>query len=335
MKYLLVVFLCCATACSDTAKKRTSFDSPDQGLDVTLDAGIDVATMPDTPDQSPDTPDMPIETSVGAIKVTTWNILCLRENPDAVFCNTDEFGNEFVRSPAQVEALREHALALGTDLLFLEEVENLAAVENLLPGWQVFEVGSSGQKIALAIAPGSSVNVRGVSELSELDLGSSTLRPGLVAQVDHDGISVRILAVHLKSGCQIGDLATANSSCSALRDQLAVLKSWITERESQNQPYMLVGDFNRTLENNDPFYLGLEDAAGKPLLRLTLGQRPSCWDHLLEAPSYPSFIDHIIMSPSIVAAWGAPAFDIYNYTETYPNAWLYVSDHCAITASFQ
>ncbi|MEZ4461959.1 MAG: hypothetical protein R3E66_20010 [bacterium] len=239
-----------------------------------------------------------------------------------------------MRSPEQVDALRDHALAIGTDLLFLEEVENLAAVQNLLPGWQVFEVGRSGQKIALAVPPGSSAVVREVSALEGLDLGSSTLRPGLDAQVDHGGIFVRVLAVHLKSGCQVGPLSAASPDCAALRDQLEVLGSWIQAREAANEPYMLVGDFNRTLENFDPFMLALEEAAGKPLFRTTAGQRPSCWDHLPAAPSYPSFIDHHIIAPTVVQAWGEPSLDIYNYTETYPNAWLYVSDHCAITASF-
>lgn len=346
MKYFLVLFLCLTISCADDVKKKTVTDLPDMGMDSAIDL-VDTPDQPvDTPDQPVDTPDLPIDTpdlppdmptnpSDGPIKVSTWNILCLREDADAAFCNTDDFGNEYIRSPQQVAALRQHAEALGTDILFLQEVESLAAVKNLLPGWEVFDAGSSGQKLAVAVPPSSPIQIREVTVLSELDLGSSQLRPGLVARVDHAGVSVRILAVHLKSGCQIAPFDTNNTNCGALRQQLEVLKDWIRAREAQNQPYMMVGDFNRTLEDNDPFYLGLEDAAGKPLYRSTVGARPDCWDHLPEAPSYPSFIDHHIVSPSVVTAWGTPTLNIYDYTETYAEAWMYVSDHCAITVSFE
>jgi len=342
LKYFLVLLFCFSMSCSDDVKKGSFSDLPDMGLDSAADSALDLRNdVDDEPDQAIDTPDQGIDAApdmpvftVGPIKITTWNILCLREIQEPAFCNTD-MGNEYVRSPEQVEALRLHAEAIGTDLLFLQEVETRAAVVNLLPGWEVFDIGTDGQKMAVAIAPGSTVKIREVSALTELSLGSSQLRQGLVALVDHAGVSVRILSVHLKSGCQVAPFESNNANCGALRDQLEVLKDWIREREAQNQPYMMVGDFNRTLEDNDPFMLGLEDAAGKPLYRTTVGQRPSCWDHFPDAPSYPSFIDHHIASPTVVAAWGTPTLNIYNYTETYPDAWLYVSDHCAITANFE
>lgn len=343
MKYLFVVSLFFLISCADDLKKKSSYDLPDQGIDSEIDSSPDQPSdVPDVPVDAPDVPidtpdvppDVPIEPSFGPIKVTTWNILCLRENSDPAYCNTDSFGNEFVRSPQQVLALGQHANAIGTDLLFLQEVESRAAVQNLLPGWQVFDVGNGGQNVALAVAPGSPVTVRDVSTLAELDLGYSQLRPGLVARIEHGGILVHILAVHLKSGCQVGYLGSNDSDCNVLRDQLAVLQDWVRERVAQNQPFMMVGDFNRTLEYNDPFMQALDEAAGQPLTRSTVGARPSCWDHLPGAPSYASFIDHHIVSPAVVAAWGTPVLNIYNYSETYPYAWEYVSDHCAITASF-
>lgn len=343
MKYLLILLVCFTVSCADDTKKKAFYDLPDQGMDVedfeTPDQSTNLpdqsTSLPDLeelPDQSPE-PDLPIES--GPIKITSWNVLCLREDPtEEAFCNTD-LGQSFLRSPEQLEAIRQHILAQDTDLLFLQEVENEAATENLLPDWDIHVIGEGSLKLALAVPPGSTAEVLNVSALTELDLGTSALRQGLVAEVEHAGVSVQIMSVHLKSGCQVAPFNSNTISCEELRQQLEILKTWVREREAQNQPYMLVGDFNRTMENFDPFIVELEGAAGKPLLRLTTGQRPSCWDHLPEAPSYPSFIDHQIVSPSLVDAWGTPTFDIYHFNETYPYAWLYISDHCPISSSFQ
>lgn len=343
MKYLFILLVCFTVSCADDTKKKSLNDLPDQGMDVEdfetpdqssnqPDQSSNLPDLEDLPDQSSE-PDLPVET--GPIKITSWNVLCLREDPtEETFCNTD-LGESFVRSPEQLEAIRQHILAQETDLLFLQEVENIAAVENLLPGWEVDVIGEGSLKLALARPPSSTVEVLNVSALTELDLGTTALRQGLVAQIEHAGTTAHIMSVHLKSGCQVAPFDSPSNSCAELRQQLEVLKTWVQERESQNQPYMLVGDFNRTMENFDPFIVELEGAAGRPLLRLTTGQRPSCWDHLPEAPSYPSFIDHQIVSPSLVDAWGTPTLDIYQFNETYPYAWLYISDHCPISSSFE
>ena len=268
------------------------------------------------------------------MSITSWNIVCLRETPEPAFCNSDRFGDNYVRSAEQVEALRQHAQAIGTDILFLQEIENLAAVQGLLPGWEVTTVGTAGQNQAVAVSPDSKASVRGVSVFLDLGLSSDTLRPGLAAVIDYAGASVHVLAVHLKSGCQRDQLESNDSDCRTLRQQLDVVVDWVDARESRGQPYLLVGDFNRQLENDDPFMLALSQAASQPLYRTTVGARPTCWDHLQGAPSYRTFIDHHIASASVVAAWGLPTLEIYNYTEEYPDAWEYVSDHCPITATF-
>ena len=323
MRYLIIILLFCA-ACSDDATKVA--DEVDLGQ---MDASENVSLEPDMEL----TEDMAEPLDIPPISITSWNIVCLRETPEPAFCNGDRVGGNYVRSPEQVQALATHAAAVGTDVFLLQEVENVAAVENILPDWDITTVGTAGQNQAIAINPASGVEL--VSILSLVDLAVTTnSRQGLAAVIEHSGTQVHILGVHLKAGCARDRLQSNDSDCRTLRQQLQVVQDWIEGRESREQPYLIVGDFNRVFDDSDSFLQSLNAVAGDDLYITTTGLRPTCWDHLQGAPSYDDFIDHHIVSQELISTWGTPEFSIYNYSETYSRAWEYVSDHCPITATF-
>ncbi len=336
-------------SCSDTPSKGFGFEQDTEDMskgNFDMADTTDMADLPGTPDigvqdlgndasiePDLDSPDLPVDPNVGPISITSWNIVCLRDTPEAAFCNSDGFGGNFVRGPNEIAALASHASAVGTDIFLLQEIENTVAVENILPGWNITTVGTAALNQAIAINPATDIELLGISSVVDLAVTNSA-RQGLHAVIKHDQTQVHILGVHLKSGCARDPLQSQDFDCQILREQLRVIQGWIEDREARNQPYMIVGDFNRVLGNNDDFLQGLNAVATGGLHITTTGLRPTCWDHVAGAPSYNSFIDHHVLSDDLVALWGQPTLSIYNYTETYLDAWEYISDHCPVTAVF-
>src|SRR5690606_23599696 len=61
---------------------------------------------------------------------------------------------------------------------------------------------------------------------------------------------LRILGVHLKSGCSEGPITNPSSDedCPALALQLPYLKAWIVEAAAKPESFAVIGDFNRRLD---------------------------------------------------------------------------------------
>ena len=157
------------------------------------------------------------------------------------------------RTQADLDALARTAQALHTtrrvDVVALQEVDGPEAARQVFrQGWKLdcFERRAHPQKVGFAIREG--VPYRCNSELSDLDVdGSSragadlTLYPGTAREV-------RLLNVHLKSGCFRGDLDRAFSPCRGLQRQAPVVEAWIDQRVREGVAFAVLGDFNRHLD---------------------------------------------------------------------------------------
>ena len=138
--------------------------------------------------------------------------------------------------------------------------------------------------------------------------------------------SLRILAVHLKTGCNNGRLTRSRGrSCRELRTQIAPLRAWIAARQQEGVPFIVLGDFNRHMDGKDQLWGALQHAA--PLLRATEGRSSPCWGG-------ESFIDHI-MAGGDARSWMQPAtLKVLTYRET-GDAWKdRLSDHCPVSVMF-
>src|ERR1044072_8925944 len=58
---------------------------------------------------------------------------------------------------------------------------------------------------------------------------------------------LRLLSVHLKSGCARDALDANKPSCMELARQIPALESWIDEQAREKRPFAVLGDFNRDL----------------------------------------------------------------------------------------
>jgi endonuclease/exonuclease/phosphatase family metal-dependent hydrolase len=135
--------------------------------------------------------------------------------------------------------------------------------------------------------------------------------------------SLRVLAVHLKQGCQRRVYGRSPQiTCVTLMSQLDVVAQWIAARRDEGSPFLVLGDFNRDFDKNDPFIRTID--APTPLTRATEGFSSPCWGH-------ESFIDHILIGGP-ARAWVLPnTLRVLTYRETDP-AWKErLSDHCPVS----
>lgn len=278
-----------------------------------------------------DIPGQAAPPAAAPLRIASWNLEHLAAR-DGEGCRP--------RREADYAALRRHAAALGADAVAFQEVENRAAAERVFPPshWRVViekrdasvQGGCRGlpgqtlraQKVGFAVRRG--VVFERQDDLAELGLGRRGLRSGVDIVIGKGRL--RLLAVHLKSGCNSGRTAT-DRDCDTLFAQLPVLERWIDARAAEPVPFAVLGDWNRRLASRgDAFWTAIDDA--EPLnadLTLAAGrQRATC------KARYREFIDHIATDRRATDATVAGSFAEFTYG--LPEA-QHPSDHCPVTLS--
>lgn len=279
------------------------------------------------------------------ITLATWNLEWLMTpatyqelkatcTPEAVPSNKRGFpctpGRESVpaRTAADYDALAHIATGLAADVVALQEVDGPEAAATVFrAGWQpaCFTSRLHPQKTGFVVRTGipfacneefMALDVDGMSR-SGADI---TLYPGTPR-------AMRLLAVHLKSGCFAGTLANApaGSVCATLRRQIPVLEQWVDARAAAHERFAVLGDFNRRLELDAALDAGQDEAqpnavfralsdnqpAGAVLVRGTAGQPHVRCSPLDNHP--PGSIDNILVSQSLTAlahvTWTRVTFD--------------------------
>lgn len=253
-----------------------------------------------------------------SITLTDWNLNWLSiEHAASVPADQP------ARTPAGFAALAAIARQLNSDIFAFEEVDGLSAAQAVFdPKRYNFEIagGSELQRVGMAIRKGIAYERH--EDLHALDVGVDSLnhhlRAGLDVTLHLDGGDLRVLVVHLKSGC-FTDYSQSDA-CPQLEAQLPVLLDWIKARLAANEAYIVTGDFNRRFARNDSFWKALNsvdrmtDAAGTT--------RPACYNGL-----YSKFIDHVVAGSKAQAR--ISAFHEYVYPEnTDKNQ---ISDHCPVS----
>lgn len=237
------------------------------------------------------------------------------------------------RTEADYAKLRTYVDRLGADVVAFAEVENKRAAERVFAPTRyriVIErrepkgpAGTCGpenkqrfeaQKAGFAVR--RDLRFRRSSDLTALQLGDSRLRGGVDILLK-DRVPVRLLAVHLKSGCFSGD-NPANDACPKLFGQLPVLARWVGERTKARQPFVILGDWNRRLASpGDQVFVTLNRIT--PLTLADAGQKAHCQSR------YPDFIDHIVMGGGAAARLVPGSFAEQLYDEPDGQG---PSDHC-------
>ncbi len=271
-------------------------------------------------------PMAPAASAQAAVRFSTWNMEWLTQRgtglPEDAAPKRDD----------DVATLAGYASRLAPTVAALEEVDDAALVARIFPAqrYQVLITGDAVvQKVALVVARG--VSVERHPDLTALDVTPPSaqhhLRSGLDATLTLDGVAVRVLAVHLKSGCFEGALQTSpRPACQALAAQLPVLQAWIAARAAERVPFVVLGDFNRRLKPQDLLLQGLEQAA--PIRVATAGHASPCWGG-------EDFIDQILLGGP-AADWVVPdSLRVMVYRETAPEMKERLSDHCPVSIALR
>jgi endonuclease/exonuclease/phosphatase family metal-dependent hydrolase len=277
----------------------------------------------------------PVSAAGPVLRLATWNIEHLAA-ADGAGCRP--------RTQADYRELRAVAEELDADIIAVQEVQNAAALARVFdPAVYAHVVsarpehgrddcrGMPGQR-RLAQRTGFAIH-RARLARQGLDyrvlpafreLGEGGRRWGVRIQIeDRDGPLLELMSIHLKSGCAYNrlDRDVRRHQCEILIRQRGVLEEWIDARAEADTPFVVLGDFNRQLDQrNDHFWIDIDDGEvcdWRP--DPTLGRRckpgstrrdPDADLVLAGAgrpfpypynPRYPYAIDHIVL--------GGPAAD--------------------------
>lgn len=203
------------------------------------------------------------------LRIASWNVEHLA-TADGTGCRP--------RTEADYAALRDYVATLDADVIAFQEVESVQAAERVFDPL-VYRIviearagsdrqsqcrGREGlfirsQKVGFAVR--RDLDMQRNDDVSSLQLGDPDLRSGVDIRVTPTGgRPVRLLAVHLKSGCASG---TDNAACPVLFQQVPIVEAWIDARADEPVDAVVLGDFNRRLATpGDPVWSEWDD--GEP-----------------------------------------------------------------------
>jgi predicted secreted acid phosphatase/endonuclease/exonuclease/phosphatase family metal-dependent hydrolase len=255
------------------------------------------------------------------------------------------------RTADELLKLQAYARNLDADIIGLQEIASRDAVNLLFPEsqWTIivsdrpdsesYTCRGSGftstqQKVAFAVK--KTLNVTAVKHLNEFGLDSRGLRYGLEIDVELDSPenkisrSISVLNLHMKSGCFVDNHSRSDSAaCQIFTRQAKLLDDWVEEKEQQDKPYFIVGDFNHRLSapyNHLTQVLHTDNKENQNTLINTTAQIIGCH------PYYPAPIDHIFAGKMNTADWQYKA-QVIGFDDLRVDSML--SDHCAIVTDIQ
>jgi endonuclease/exonuclease/phosphatase family metal-dependent hydrolase len=266
--------------------------------------------------------------TAATVKISTWNLewLTLRSAADA-----DLPTDVHVRAPQDFAALRRYAERLKSDIVAFQEVDGNEAAAALFDPAHYTLVSIDEpvvQRVGLAVR--KPIKIIRNPDYTPLDVepeAAHRLRYGLDATLTlPGGATLRVLVVHLKTGCQRDPIArSSREPCRLLGRQIAPLAAWAAARRAEGVPFALLGDFNRVFDHKEE--MGRALAAAAPLLRVTQGASDPCWDG-------SEFIDHILIGPA--RAWVVPgSLRVQVFRETGLQWRESLSDHCPVSVTLR
>ncbi len=261
--------------------------------------------------------------AAGELKFATWNLEWLTDRPAG---DPDLPQDVSPKRGEDIALLRRYAETLDADVVAFQEVDGPRMAGQIFPPDRyVLHITGDRvvQRVGLAIRRGIAFTAH--PDLAALDVFADAprhLRTGADVTLDLPGTKLRVLAVHLKTGCQFGGLNSSRTACAVLHDQVPALSGWIAARAAEGVPFVVMGDFNRWMNGRDQLLAALQRAA--PLARATEGHDSPCWggEH---------FIDHILAGGP-ARAWLEPdSLRVTVYRETGREWKERLSDHCPVS----
>jgi endonuclease/exonuclease/phosphatase family metal-dependent hydrolase len=273
--------------------------------------------------------------SATSLKLATWNLewliapAVMRElRAHCVPDNIPIGGNErripcdvalrFNRSTTDFQALARYANELNADVIALQEVDGSSAASLIFNGYDFcFTARRHVQNNGFAIRKG--LPHRCEPDFTTLSLKDAVRRGAEVTLFPNTAQEMRLLNVHLKSGCNRARLTSPKKPCRELARQAPALKAWIDTQTRRGKRFAVLGDFNRDL---------LKDAG--PTRDLTNTATKQRFENCSPRGHYSSYIDYILVSRTLSYAVAPNSFGRVLYRAGDARH-LKLSDHCPVS----
>ena len=200
----------------------------------------------------------------GRLRLATWNL----ENLHAQDGQSTYTGNDpsVTRTATDYDRIRCYVRLFDPDILAVQEVDGEAALSRVVDT-DVYDVhvddrpkGSLNGQQNTGFAFKRGLTVVRQPDFQALDVqGDGRLRYGARIDVTHNGQTIQLMSVHLKSGC----FENAHDRVRIVRMLLAqvpVLEGWIDEAARGPRAFIVLGDFNRRFNQpGDKVWADLDD----------------------------------------------------------------------------
>jgi endonuclease/exonuclease/phosphatase family metal-dependent hydrolase len=292
-----------------------------------------------------------------SLKLSTWNLEWLmataefdrlaadcvpqlaRAEGRAIPCNIVEQNNSSKRrSPADFDRLRAYARQLDADVIALQEVDGPDAARLVFPDYDFcFTRRVHVQNVGFAVRRGIAFQC---GDYAALGLPESSVRWGAdLTLYPNSPEQIRMLAVHLKSGCHQQVLTNRREECQILADQIPVLKRWIQARTREGVAFTVMGDFNRRFSAERAY---ARDSGGRLIsVWPELTQRVPPYVQLLNTTAgqlyigcssmdrFHAYIDHIVLGGPLTTRMISGSFERMTYADDDARKFT-LSDHCPL-----
>lgn len=246
-----------------------------------------------------------------------------------------DVANENARSNEDIATMRRYAHDLDADVVALQEVDGAEAARLLFPDYDFCFSGR------LAVQNNGFAIRRGVphacgADYAELALGDDVRRGVELELFPGTPHSLRLLSVHLKSGCARDALDSARASCVQLRRQVPALEKWIDTQAAGHKAFAVLGDFNRDLQHEPggTTVWGEIDDADPPGADLVNTADGGKFQNCAPSQMFSGFIDYIVLGREMARGLVPGSFgrEIYRPRDA---ARRKLSDHCPVFIRLQ
>lgn len=281
---------------------------------------------------------LPLISKADTLKVSAWNIEWL---------SSHEYNK---REEKDYIELARYAKLLDSDVIALQEVENSDYARKVFGDDYdyFFSTRDWVQRVGVAVRKSAGYSLEAV-EYKALDV-VDRVRYGMDVTLTKGDKKLRLLAVHLKSGCfdkpldsksiqampsDDEKLEKRKLACEILAKQIKPLESWIDQRAKEGIPFMVLGDFNRRFvqdvankrSEQSGLWQAIDDEGAEALWTPTMNEESKCWGGY-----YKDYIDHIILSVKAKEQYLAGSFEQLVFDQEYSKeVSRNLSDHCPIS----
>jgi endonuclease/exonuclease/phosphatase family metal-dependent hydrolase len=273
----------------------------------------------------------PLPHPSGRLRIATWNLENLHAlDGQSVYLAPDP---SVKRAAIDYERIKCYVRLFDPDILAVQEVDGEEALSRVVD-LDVYDVhvssrlrGSLNGKQNTGFAYKRGLNVVPQDDFTALDVdGNGALRYGTRIDLTFHSRTVKLMSVHLKSGCF--ENSSTSSACPTLERQIPVLETWMDETAQQETAFIVLGDFNRRLNQpGDEVWTELDD--GQPLtadlFAVTEDMPIAC-----RSDMFTEFIDHIVFDRSSAPWVDTSSFRHLTYRQQDKEEWNKISDHCPV-----